>query len=443
MASLISILQQAGFKGEALKIAYAIAMAESGGNARAYNGKGPDNSYGLFQINMLGNMGPARRKQYGLSSNDDLFDPLTNAKVAFKLSNGGKNWQPWATYTGSDGKGSDGPWRTYYGGSMGATITNNSSGPTGSGSGVADLSGIAAVTPKLDKYELMEKYGLTAATINANKEIKNLFNQAVAGQWDAELFTAKLKNTKWWRTTSDSQRKYFMLKTGDPATYTEKFNGYAYSLNQLAVEVGLGNQLANGKPNALLSKAIAYKMRDGWDDARLKAYFGSMVTLHGDGPGGMWGEAGEAYDQIFQLMYSNGLDFSKKWFQDNVRNVVAGKTTTQALETYVRNTAAAKYSAFAQQIHAGQNAMDLAQPYISSVAQLLELPSTSIDLTNKYVNKAMTAKVVPGQKPGTQYPLWQFENDVRSDPLWVKTNNAREGIFSVAHQVAKDFGFAF
>lgn len=54
-----------------------------------------DQSYGLFQINMLGNLGPSRRKQYGLSSNDDLYDPLTNAKVAFRLSKGGTDFGAW------------------------------------------------------------------------------------------------------------------------------------------------------------------------------------------------------------------------------------------------------------------------------------------------------------------------------------------------------------
>ena len=95
---LMSILKQAGFKGDGLKMAYAIAMAESGGNARAHNGNRNtgDNSYGLFQINMLGGMGPERRARYGLSSNDALFDPLTNAKVAYKMSNGGKSWGPWS-----------------------------------------------------------------------------------------------------------------------------------------------------------------------------------------------------------------------------------------------------------------------------------------------------------------------------------------------------------
>lgn len=95
------VAKQAGFQGEALDTIVAIVQAESGGNPRAHNNNANtgDNSYGLAQINMLGGMGPERRDRYGLSSNEDLFDPLTNLRVAYQLSNGGKNFSPWTTYT--------------------------------------------------------------------------------------------------------------------------------------------------------------------------------------------------------------------------------------------------------------------------------------------------------------------------------------------------------
>ena len=96
---IISVLQQAGFSGDSLATAYAIVRAESGGRANAFNPRGKDLSYGLFQINMLGGMGPDRRKKFGLSSNEDLYDPLTNAKVAYAISNQGTNFKPWTTYT--------------------------------------------------------------------------------------------------------------------------------------------------------------------------------------------------------------------------------------------------------------------------------------------------------------------------------------------------------
>ena len=59
-------------------------MGESSGNPRAHNPDAStgDNSYGLMQINMLGQMGADRRKAFGLSSNDQLFDPVTNFAAA-------------------------------------------------------------------------------------------------------------------------------------------------------------------------------------------------------------------------------------------------------------------------------------------------------------------------------------------------------------------------
>lgn len=97
MTDLLATLKGAGFKGEALKTAWAIAKRESGGRADAYNPDRStgDDSYGLFQINMLGNLGPSRRKSYGLSSNRDLLDPATNARVAYAMSKGGSDFGAW------------------------------------------------------------------------------------------------------------------------------------------------------------------------------------------------------------------------------------------------------------------------------------------------------------------------------------------------------------
>lgn len=96
---IISVLRTAGFSGEGLKMAWAIVIAESTGRPYAHNDNPStgDNSYGLFQINMRGSMGPDRRERYGLETNDDLFDPLTNAKIAFEMSSGGTTWGPWTT----------------------------------------------------------------------------------------------------------------------------------------------------------------------------------------------------------------------------------------------------------------------------------------------------------------------------------------------------------
>lgn len=116
---LKELLELVGFEGSQLRSAWAVAMKESRGSVLAHNSNAStgDNSYGLFQINMIGRMGPQRRDQYGLASNEDLFNPVTNARIAYHMSREGSDFGHWGigpnAYTG--GKPRDYPyWLTQY-----------------------------------------------------------------------------------------------------------------------------------------------------------------------------------------------------------------------------------------------------------------------------------------------------------------------------------------
>ena len=99
--SLRNTLLTAGFSGAGLENAMKVARAESGGVAARHSDPSllKDNSYGLFQINMLGDMGTRRNAnylkqygQYGYKGPDSLYDPLINARIAFDISKGGNKW---------------------------------------------------------------------------------------------------------------------------------------------------------------------------------------------------------------------------------------------------------------------------------------------------------------------------------------------------------------
>ena len=97
---IIEVLEDAGFSGYGLKMAQVIVQLESTNRQYAHNDNPTtgDNSYGLFQINMYRGLEESRQKAYGLDSNEELFDPLTNAKIAYKISKGGTSWSAWTTY---------------------------------------------------------------------------------------------------------------------------------------------------------------------------------------------------------------------------------------------------------------------------------------------------------------------------------------------------------
>lgn len=103
------LLYSAGFRGDDLAKALAISYRESHHNASSYNGnaKTKDKSYGLFQINMSGSLGPSRLKSQKLKSYDDLYDAATNIRVARNMYNWNKGhgrdpFFDWGPYKGKD-----------------------------------------------------------------------------------------------------------------------------------------------------------------------------------------------------------------------------------------------------------------------------------------------------------------------------------------------------
>ena len=153
---IASLVRQVGFPEEMVPTMTAVTMAESGGNPLAHNPNRStgDNSYGLLQINMIDGMGPERRAQFGIKSDQDLFDPLTNLRAAKQIYDQ-QGIGAWGAYTngsykkylGKDSAGGQavtpgdaGPNAAFVSGGGGAL--NNSPGG-GGGSGIeADWAGI-------------------------------------------------------------------------------------------------------------------------------------------------------------------------------------------------------------------------------------------------------------------------------------------------------------
>lgn len=103
VGEMAKLAKQAGFSDEQAAIMGAIGAAESGGrsihNDPSLNGT--DDSYGIWQINMKGNMGPTRRQQFGIQNNEALYDPATNAKAAYQVWKE-QGFGAWSTYQHGD-----------------------------------------------------------------------------------------------------------------------------------------------------------------------------------------------------------------------------------------------------------------------------------------------------------------------------------------------------
>jgi hypothetical protein len=90
---VVSLLRQVGFPEKDIPKMVAIALAENeplDANKVRNTPKSGDLSYGIFQINMIGKLGTERRNLIGIKSNEELLDPLTNARAALVVYNNRK-----------------------------------------------------------------------------------------------------------------------------------------------------------------------------------------------------------------------------------------------------------------------------------------------------------------------------------------------------------------
>ena len=101
-----SLALNSGFTESQSDIVVKIARGESSFNPQAHNPDAStgDNSYGLMQINMLGDMGPERRKLFGIQTNEELKDPQTNMDAAFKIFQS-QGFPAWTVYRNLREKG--------------------------------------------------------------------------------------------------------------------------------------------------------------------------------------------------------------------------------------------------------------------------------------------------------------------------------------------------
>lgn len=307
--------------------------------------------------------------------------------------------------------------------------------------GVAgQASGLGAVDPatfsgggeevRKSADELAETYGFSTAFFNSIPELKRLFGNAVAQSWDTDLFTAHLKNTTWWKETSDANRKAQAMAKMDPATYKATLAAHRAAVQQLATKMGA---VLSGAAMDKLAKNI---LHFGWEDAQIQNFLGQYIQFNDKHV--MGGLAGQAYQQLKTMAYDNGVSMSEQSLKNSAAYVVRGVSSMEKEQANIRGIAMGAYPAFARQIEAGQSMKDIASPYVQAYAQTLELPDTDVDMFTPKVAAALKRAGQNGQpEPMT---LTDFVQSVKSMPEWQKTAQASNSMMAVGRQVLRDMG---
>jgi len=151
------------------------------------------------------------------------------------------------------------------------------------------------------------------------------------------------------------------------------------------------------------------------------------------------GPVGKNFLDVKNFAARNGIMLSDQAAGEYATQIVAGKLDQDTVYNTLRDSAASAFPQLADKIKAGIDVKTLADPYIQSMSNILEVPYTSVDLFDPKVRGALSY-TLPDGKLGTK-SIYDFEKELRQDPRWQYTKNAKRTVAESTLRVLQDFGF--
>jgi uncharacterized protein YxeA len=151
------------------------------------------------------------------------------------------------------------------------------------------------------------------------------------------------------------------------------------------------------------------------------------------------GPSGKYFTEVKNLAARNGIMLSDEAATEYANKIVAGVLDADTAFNTIRESAASAFPQLADKIKAGIDLKTLADPYIQSMSNILEVPYSAVDLFDPKIRSALSF-TLPDGKIGTK-SIYDFEKELRQDPRWQYTNNAKKTVADSTLRVLQDFGF--
>jgi len=289
------------------------------------------------------------------------------------------------------------------------------------------------------KASAAAEYGYALTVINSDEDLTRIFNEAwqafsTGQEWSPAKFVNAVQSSPWYMARTEQQRAYYIAKN-DPtqaAEFQAKIDANKATLRSYASAVGAS--LTEAELNRLADE----NLMNAWNPDQIKANLNNYINYSKDpisGFGSLIGEAGTVEDRIRGFAKNMGVELDDAWVLSNTRQAISAGNNTQVAEDFIRARAKEKYAAYANELDTSTVA-DLSYNYRASMANILELGIDEISMNDSLIKQAMSV----GDGQGGKKNLFEFERELRQDPRWSTTKNAKESSSTVVNDVLSTFG---
>jgi hypothetical protein len=253
-------------------------------------------------------------------------------------------------------------------------------------------------------------------------ELKAVFDLYKAGK-KTEALDA-LSKTKFGKLDIDARNAY-VLKLENSGLYKERLTSWLIGIKKNLKKQG----------STLTDKQLEDYYMKGIDDVTIldEALKGGKFE-----PGKTGGTQANNYNSLLSTATRNGVSMSllpKVLGFDTLDQVVKDLELGADINDYtqkIRNYAKTAMPEWAKKlIDQGQDVTDIVSPYRATISDVLELPYTSIDVTDKHIQNALSSNM----------SLSELRKQLRKDDRWQYTDTAKSEVATATRQVLQDFGF--
>ena len=308
----------------------------------------------------------------------------------------------------------------------------------------------AKAIEKLQAMGDMGAYSVQMALIDSDPSLKEVFQRDVydpimAGKEPvtSAKFKADIINTNWYKSYAEPAREAKAAELGDPATWKESVASTEKIIQDNAREMGYDvtpeqvAQLARIALNKAGGKAQAV------GGLVLNEVKNQITSLGKINTSGGLAASGVANLKATASDYGVGNLFNDDWYKEKQDAILKGVTTQAAVDGLIKSTAKSAYSALAPQIDAGLSVKSILAPYSSLYGNILEVAPGSANISDpKFASKVFIQDPTDPSKQVLK-PLWQYQQDLKSDPRWAYTQNARADLDQVGHSVLTSLGLTY
>jgi hypothetical protein len=269
-------------------------------------------------------------------------------------------------------------------------------------------------------------------------ELRQLVNQAQKAGWSATEFENQVQNSHWWRNHSESARNSIIQRINDPSTWAQNVQKTINSIRQLSHQLGM--PLSRDEAHGIAIHAL---MTGNFSNQQ---FLTGAISNHEDyghlkNLNGLQGGMAATALQLKQMASDYGMNWTPAQIAERAQNVIDGTTTIDTYQNDLIGWAKSAFPGLAKQIDGGQTVRQLADPYVQSMSALLEIDPGTLSVYTPKIRQAMQGYQDPHTKERAPLSLSDFETQVRQDPRWQYTQNAKDTMSTALLKIGADFGF--